>query len=170
MNNETQMEQIAEKALEDTIVEVESEEIATNQAEQLRNQIAELSDKYIRAMAEVENTRRRARVDMESALRTRAMAVAESFLPLIDAIGAAAAHSPDDSGITALVTAANSVLANVGIVRIETIGQTLNPQFHNAVSTEESQHAQAGAIISELQSGYMFGDTILRPAMVVVAK
>ena len=166
MKNETEMEHIVEEALEETIAEAAD----ADELEHLRVQVADLSDKYIRAMAELENTRRRAKTDTESIARARAMIIAENFLPLIDAIGAAFAHSPDDDGIKSLAAAANSVLVSVGIIRIETIGQKLNPQFHNAVSTEEKDGAASGTIICEFQPGYMFGDAILRPAMVVVAK
>ncbi|MCL1786037.1 MAG: nucleotide exchange factor GrpE [Alphaproteobacteria bacterium] len=162
------LEHIAEEALGETIAEVEAEEI--NESEQLRCQIAELSDKYMRAVAEIENTRRRAKTDVESIARSRAMAVAESFLTLVDAIDAAVKHSPDDAGIKALTLAASGVLAAVGIVKIETVGQTLNPQFHNAVQTAEDEKSESGIIIEEFQPGYMFEGTVLRPAMVVVAK
>ena len=70
--------------------------------EKLNVQIAELNDKYLRAVAEIENTRRRAAIDSESAARNRAMAVARHFLPVIDAVSAALAHSPDDAGILAM--------------------------------------------------------------------
>lgn len=131
-------------------------------------QIAELKDKYLRAMAELENTRKRAGADIESAARSRAMNIAEQFLPLIDAIDAAAGHSPEDEGIQALRKASENVLAKLGVVRIETAGQMLNPQFHNAISTEESELPE-NAITKEIQSGFMFGDSVLRAAMVAVS-
>jgi len=162
------MENIVEEAAE-AVIESESERTDADETECLRARVAELSDKYIRAMAEIENTRRRAKSDVESALRTRAMNIAESFLPLIDAIEAASAHAPDDAGIKALCGAAAGVLANVGIVKIETVGCALNPQFHNAISTVED-NKESGKITEECQSGYMFGDTVLRPATVIVAK
>jgi len=169
MSNNKDMKHIAEEALEETVADEAALENA-DEADRLRVQVAELSDKYIRAMAEAENTRRRAKTDIESISRARAINVAENFLPLVDAINAATAHHPEDPGIQALVAAAKSVLAAVGITKIETLGQILNPQFHNAVSTEASECAASGTIVGEFQAGYMFGDAILRPAMVVVAK
>ncbi|MDR1361539.1 MAG: nucleotide exchange factor GrpE [Rickettsiales bacterium] len=152
----------------------ETEAVESTPAEtviaELQNQLAELNDKYLRTLAELENTRRRGALDASSAARARAVSTAENFLPLIDAIGAAGVHSPDDAGIAALAAAAGGVLSKVGITKIESVGQTLNPQFHNAIQLEESASAAAGTITQELQTGYMFGDTVLRPAMVVVAK
>ena len=135
----------------------------------LERQIVELNDKYLRAMAELENIRRRAAIDSESAARARAASIAEKFLPLVDAINAAAAHLPDDEGIKALVSAAESALEKIGIVKIETVGQKLNPMFHNAVSVVES-YAGADVIVAELVPGYIFGEAVLRPAMVIVGK
>jgi molecular chaperone GrpE len=117
----------------------------------------------------LENTRKRAATDIENAARARAMNIAEQFLPLIDAIDAAALHLPDDEGVSALKKASDNTLAKLGIVRIETLGQILNPQFHHAILTEESD-ALENTIIKELQSGFMFGDAVLRAAMVGVSK
>ena len=138
--------------------------------EKLNVQIAELNDKYLRAVAEIENTRRRAAIDSESAARNRAMAVARHFLPVIDAVSAALAHNPDDAGILAMSHAIESACANIGMVKIETVGQKLNPQFHNAIQVVESPDSEPNTIVEEMQSGYMFGDAVLRPAMVIVSK
>ena len=149
---------------------VTAPESAPSELDQLRMELADMRDKYMRAAAEIENTRRRAAIDAESAARTRAMMVAENFLPLVDAINAACAAAPDDVGIETMARAATSVLAKIGITRIDTIGEIPNPLFHNAVSVEESPDVAPGTITKELQSGYMFGDSIIRPAMVIVAK
>ena len=151
--------------------------IETPELEQLRAQVAELSDKYLRARAEVENTKRRAAIDCDTAARIRAVSVAENFLPLVDAIGAALNLSPDDSGVKAMAVVADAALAKIGIERIESVGQKLNPALHNAVSVAEpspQSDAEAlpisGTIIEELQTGYTFGEAVLRTAMVIVAK
>ena len=149
---------------------VETPETEACELEQLRGLVAELSDKYLRARAEAENTKRRASIDCDAAARTRAMAVAENFLPLIDAIDAAAAISPKDAGIQSMAAAANSALIKVGIVKVESVGQKLNPMFHNAVSVAAKDGVAPDTIVEELQSGYMFGDTVLRTAMVIVVK
>jgi molecular chaperone GrpE len=141
---------------------------AAGEIQALEKQVAELSDKYLRAMADLENARKRAGADIENAARSRAVGVAGQFLPLIDAIDAAAGHSPDDDGILSLQKAAANVLAKLGIVRIEAVGQTLNPQFHNAILVEESDLPE-NTITKEMQPGFMFGDAVLRAAMVAVA-
>lgn len=142
-------------------------------ASQLQIQIEQLNDKYMRALAELENTRRRAALDMDAAARNRAMGVARQFLPVMDAIDAAREHNPNNDGIESMARAMESAFAQIGIVRIDSVGQIMNPQFHNAIQMIDSDANPKPAkntILSQLQAGYMFGDTVLRPAMVVVQK
>jgi len=165
MEDNKDIESVCEGVENDKIVEAIEDAMDVNAADEL----TELRDKYLRAMAELENVRRRAAVDVESVARGRAIAVADEFLPLVDAIDAAGNLAPGDEGIATLKKAADSALARIGIVRIAAVGEVLNPQFHNAISSEESD-APANTIIKELQTGYMFGDSVLRTAMVIVAK
>ena len=140
--------------------------------EQLNTKIAELNDKYLRVAAELENTRRRASLDIESVSRNRAMGVAEKILPLMDAVQAALKHSPDDEGIKTMERAIQNAFAQIGIVKIDSVGEILNPQFHNAIQMVDKpdDKTQTNIILEEMQPGYMFGDTVLRTAMVVVSK
>ena len=140
--------------------------------EQLNNKIGELNDKYLRVAAELENTRRRAALDVESVSRNRAMGVAEKILPVMDAVQSALKHNPDDDGIKSMERALQNAFAQIGITKIETVGQQLNPQFHNAIQMVDASDEKIApnTIVEELQSGYMFGDTVLRTAMVIVSK
>ena len=140
--------------------------------EQLNNKIAELNDKYLRTAAELENTRRRSALDIESVSRNRAMGVAEKILPVMDAVQAALSHNPDDEGIKTMERALQNAFAQIGIVKIESVGEVLNPQFHNAIQMidKPDEKTATNTIVEEMQSGYMFGDTVLRPAMVIVSK
>lgn len=145
------------------------------QVDALIADIQNLNDKYLRLAAELENTRRRSALDCESAARNRAMSVAGHFLPVMDAIAAALTHNADDAGIQSMARAMESAFAQVGIVKIDSVGQPLNPQFHNAIQVMDAPADMtpcpaANTIISEMQAGYMFGDSVLRPAMVIVSK
>ncbi len=143
-----------------------------DEVEKLTAQIAELNDKYLRIAAELENTRRRAAIDADAAARNRAMNIAGKILPVMDAVDAALKHSPDDAGIQSMARALESAFAQIGITKMETLGTVLNPQFHNAIQVIEApdKNAPANTIVEEMQSGYMFGDNVLRTAMVVVCK
>ena len=139
-------------------------------AEAAKAEAEEANDKYLRIAAELENTRRRSALDAESRARNRAMSVAEKVLPVMDAIEAALKHNPDDEGIKSMALAMESAFAQIGITKIESIGEQLNPMFHNAIQVIESPDHKTNTIVDEMQTGYMFGDTILRTAMVIVAK
>ena len=139
---------------------------------ELTDKVAELNDKYLRVAAELENTRRRASLDLESVSRNRAMGVAEKILPVMDAVVAALKHNPEDAGIKSMERAIQNAFAQIGIVKIESVGKILNPQFHNAIQMVDkpTPETKTNTIIEEMQTGYMFGDTVLRTAMVVVSK
>lgn len=140
--------------------------------EQLNSKIVELNDKYLRTAAELENTRRRSALDIESVSRNRAMGVAGKILPVMDAVQSALKHNPEDAGIKSMEKALQNAFAQIGITKIESVGEKLNPQFHNAIQMVDKpdDKTETNTIVEELQSGYMFGDTVLRTAMVVVSK
>lgn len=148
---------------------------AVAELDALKVEFNELNDKYLRSVAELENTRRRAALDAESRARNRAMSVAKEFLPVMDAIVAAQNIAPDDAGIQSMARAMESAFAKIGIVKIESVGQILNPQFHNAIQVvdapaDSNPRPAPNTIMTEMQAGYMYGDSVLRTAMVVVCK
>ena len=166
--NEVQIESVS---INDNKPEKNSDK-QTEIIEQLNNKIGELNDKYLRIAAELENTRRRAALDVESVSRNRAMSVAEKILPVMDAVQSALKHSPDDAGIKSMQRALENAFAQIGITKIESVGEKLNPQFHNAIQMVDKPDAktETNTIVDEMQAGYMFGDSVLRTAMVVVSK
>ena len=158
--------------------DTESQQNSTDtdeQIEKLTAQVSEITDKYLRTAAELENTRRRAALDIESAARNRAISITKKFLPVMDAIESAKKHNPDDAGIKSMALAMESAFTQIGITKIESLGQPLNPMFHNAVQVvpipaDANPKPEPNTIAEEMQPGYMFGDTVLRTAMVSVYK
>lgn len=148
-----------------------NETATDNRVAELETALAAMNDKYLRAMAELENTRRRAAIDMESRARIRAMSVAEKILPVADAVDAALKHNPEDAGMKSLALALSSVFESIGIARMETVGKPLDPTKHNAIQVVQApKDTTPNTIVEEMQPGYMFGDNVLRTAMVIVAK
>ena len=173
MNNKNTDKEIAVESVsidDATATNPGQESDAPSELDVLKTQLTELNDKYLRLAAELENTRRRSMLDAESRARNRAMSVAEKILPVMDAVDAASKHAPDDEGIKSMARALESAFAQIGITKIESIGETLNPMFHNAIQVVECPDKQSNTIVEEMQSGYMFGDTVMRTAMVIVAK
>lgn len=165
-DNQVKVESVSiDDATQDATPNTEPTEI-----EKLTAQLAEMNDKYLRLAAELENTRRRSALDAESRARNRAMGIIEKILPVIDAIDAALKHNPDDEGIKSMSMAMESAFEQIGITKIKSIGEQLNPMHHNAIQAIDVPDAKSNTIVDEMQSGYMFGDNILRTAMVIVAK
>ncbi len=169
MNDDKEVK-VESVSIDDATCEQSDKTITPPEIEQLTNQLAELNDKYLRLAAELENTRRRAALDAESRARNRAMGVAEKILPVMDAVDAAKKHNPDDPGIQSMARALESAFEQIGITRINSIGVLLNPIHHNAIQVIQTPDTPANTIVDEMQPGYMYGDTVLRTAMVVVAK
>lgn len=169
MNNEKE-KKVEQVSIDDVTNEVTQKNTTASEIEKLTTQLAEMNDKYLRLAAELENTRRRAALDAESRARNRAMSIADKILPVMDAVDAALKHSPDDAGIQSMARALESAFEQIGITKIHSIGEILNPTHHNAIQVIDTPDAKSNTIIDEMQPGYMYGDTILRTAMVIVAK
>ncbi|MBQ1997637.1 MAG: nucleotide exchange factor GrpE [Alphaproteobacteria bacterium] len=169
MTDDNKEVKIEEVSINDTIDNT-SATAENTKVEELTQQLADMNDKYLRLAAELENTRRRSALDAQSRARNSAMSVAQKILPVMDAVGAALKHAPDDAGIKSMALALESAFNDIGITKIESVGQTLNPIHHNAIQVIESPEHASNTIVDEMQTGYMFDDTVLRTAMVIVAK
>lgn len=150
-----------------------------NYAEELLardKEIAELKDRLLRAAAETENTRRRLERDKADTAAYAMTGFARDLLAVADNLRRAVAALPGEGfdGVRAGIEATERELAAIfgrhGISRIEAAGQKLDPNRHQAMIEVDSDAHEAGAIVEELQAGYMIKDRLLRPAMVSVAR
>lgn len=141
---------------------------------------AELMAGLQRLQADFINYKTRAEKERSDALKMgREMAVSE-LLPVFDNLERAFAHTPEDlkdntwvKGINALEKQLLDVLSNLGLSKIETVGKPFNPNTMEAVGVDEASPSQGTShevVAEELQAGYMFGNRLLRPAMVKVRK
>ncbi len=140
-------------------------------------EIADLKDKYLRALAENENARKRLRQQNEDALRFQRESLLRELLPILDhlELAVAAAQTGGDGkpiveGIEMVLRSMHDLLRRHGVTPQESVGQPFNPQFHEAVAHVESLDHQPNSVISEFNRGYQIGDRVLRPARVSVAK
>ena len=169
MTDDNKQVKIEEVSISDT-PDNASAPVENSDVEKLTAQLAEMNDKYLRLAAELENTRRRSALDAQSHARNRTISVAQKILPVMDAVQVALKHAPDDDGIKSMAMALESAFNDIGITKIESVNQPLNPMQHNAIQVIESPDHASNTIVEEMQSGYMLGDTVLRTAMVIVAK
>lgn len=143
-------------------------------------EIAELKDRLLRAAAETENTRRRLERDKADTAAYAMTGFARDLLAVADNLRRAVAALPASSdfagfdgvraGIEATERELLAIFGRHGIARIETAGQKLDPNRHQAMIEVDHPTHEAGAIVDELQAGYVIKDRLLRPAMVSVAR
>lgn len=133
---------------------------------------AELSDKYLRLGAEYENFRRRTATDRQTAYTDGMADTLEKILPLVDNLGRAALYEDAAKvaeGLAMISRAAADALTSLGVEEFGAVGETFDPNLHNAVMHVEEEGRAEGEITAVHQKGYKKGDRILRYAMVTVA-
>ncbi len=149
----------------------------------LQAENAELKDRLMRALAEVENTRRRAEKDRQDAAKYGPSGLAKELLPVLDNLGRAVQSvTPDQreenealnnisTGVEMVAKQFLDAFARFGVKQIDPeAGERFSYEVHQAMSELEMPDQPAGAIVQTLQPGYMMHDRLLRAAMVVVAK
>ena len=160
--------------------EVAEHDEATTRIAALEEQLATAQQETLYARADIQNVRRRAEKDAADARAYAATNFARDVLSVSDNLERALASIPaelrgDDkfkglvTGLDATGRELEKVFERHGITRIAAMGETLDPNKHQAMMEMPSDQA-AGTIVQEMQSGWMIKDRLLRPALVAVAK
>ena len=142
----------------------------------LEEKVAEQRDQCLRAVAELENVRRRAARDVENAHRYGVERFARELLDVADSMemGLAAAEKAADSGVAegfeATLRKLNQLLDKFGISVIDPAGAPFDPQFHEAMAAQPDPDAAPDSVLAVVQKGYQIHDRLLRPARVIVAR
>ena len=134
-------------------------------------------DLYVRAQAEMENLKKRLRKEKEDFLKFANESLIKELLPVVDNLENALKHAQDENSVDALregieltLKGMKDALSKAGVEEIKASGERFDPNYHHAVSQEESDEVEAGTVLHELQKGYILNQRLLRPAMVVVSK
>ncbi len=140
----------------------------------LRARLAEAEDQRLRALADLDNMRKRCAGQVSRARAQASADVAAQWLPVVDNLDRALSHSqaePDAiiEGVRAVRDQALAVLAGLGFARRDDTGQRFDPARHDAVATRPDPDADTGTVVEVMRAGYGEGDHQLRPAQVVVA-
>ena len=148
----------------------------------LHSEIAELKDRYLRAVADTENLRKRAEREKQDAAQFAfsrfardLLAVADNFERALDAMKpeARAALSPEAlsvvEGIEATQRQLMSTFERFAIKKINAIGQKFNPNLHEAIAELPIPNQPPGSVIAVAENGYMIGERLLRAAKVAIA-
>ena len=146
------------------------------------DEVADLKDKLLRTLAEMENLRRRSQKERQDALRYGASGFALEILAVADNLRRAleslpADDGPEDSALAGFVEGVeltekslHAALERQGVRRIEPEGNKFDPQFHEAMLEVPVADAVPGTVVQVLETGYVIHDRLLRPAKVSVAR
>lgn len=153
------------------------DQAATAEEPSLEEQLAEAEDKLLRAMAEVQNVRRRSRLDVDEARRYGSSSLLADLLSVIDNFQRALATPPEGTdqgfldGVAMIEQSLLSILGSHGVSAIDAQrGQTADPTVHRVLLEQEDAELEPGQITAEILRGYRLHDRLLREAQVAVAK
>lgn len=140
-----------------------------------RDEAAQNQDKYLRALAEVENTRKRLERNAADRSERARRDVLDAFLEVVDNLDRAMAYESTmdrDALAQTLKMVQNQldeVLRRQGVAPVVSVGQPFNPHLHEAVETVTSSEHPEGTVAGEMRKGYTIGNELLRPARVQVS-
>ena len=181
MSEETKEELIQEEIQPEVVVEeTQKEESLEEKIARLEQQLKESEDKYLRVHADFENIKKRLEREKYQAIDYASEKFAKDLLAPIDTLEMALKSANVDldaaellgklkEGIELTIKNFNTTFEKHNISKIETDGE-FDPNVHNAVMQVDSENHEDGAIVSELQKGYLLKDRLLRPAMVSICK
>ena len=170
-------EQVSEEPKDQEETEISPEELI----EKLNEEIMGLKDQRLRAVAELENFRKRAEKDQSDALKYGISNFAKEIITIRDNIERAQSSISDEAknnetiksvieGIDLIAQSVVSTFEKIGIKKIESLNEKFDHNLHQAMMEIENDELEPGTIVQELIPGYTLHDRLLRPAMVGVSK
>ena len=142
--------------------------------EEVQAKAAENLDGWQRSQAEFINYKNRVQRDREMDYASMKGDIIRKVLPVLDDLERSLAHRPEGdswaNGMELVARKFQNILEAEGVKRIEGAGQSFDPNFHEAISSEPSEVVESGHVIEVVQNGYMLGERVIRPAMVRVAQ
>lgn len=158
-------------------------ETQASEIDALRAEAADMKDRMLRALADAENTRRRAEREKQDASQYAVTKFARDMLQIADNFARALAACPPAAreaaapeikavidGVEATERQLLSVLERYGVTVIDTSDGKFDPNFHQAIAEVPGNGKPPGSIVDVVQAGYIIGERLLRPAMVTVAR
>ncbi|MGN0901820.1 MAG: nucleotide exchange factor GrpE, partial [Succinivibrio sp.] len=152
--------------------------------EKLKARISELedkgkadTDKFIRALAEAENQKKRIEADVERERKFGNEKILKALIPVVDSLELALQHSDRNDpaikntveGVENTVKLLLKELSSFGVNAIDPLGQAFDPNLHQAISMAPSADVEANNVMNVMQKGYTLNGRVVRPAMVIVS-
>ncbi|MBQ7743534.1 MAG: nucleotide exchange factor GrpE [Lachnospiraceae bacterium] len=180
-NNETKEKTEDVGAVSHASPEEKTEEVeasaASPEEKTEEEKIKEWEDKYKRLLAEFDNFRKRSEKEAREMCDIGASVVLVKMLPILDNLERAVSTIPEElkgnafaEGIDKIYKQFLKTLEDMDVKPIEALGKAFDPNYHNAVMTDEESEAEVDTVTEELQKGYTYKNQVLRHSMVKVKK
>ncbi len=153
--------------------EVKEKEESTKNVEPMQQELDELTDRYKRVLAEFENHKKRSQKERDNLYNMILADIIGNILPILDNLeNAVKVETKDEElkkGIELVLKQFQDTLKAKGVEEIKTVGETFDPELHEAVSSIQDETKGEKEIVQEYRKGYKIGTKVIRHSMVVVA-
>lgn len=159
------------------------EPLTPEQIEDLKTRAAKADENWerlLRTTADLDNFKKRAAREREEAIRYANESVMKKLIPVLDNFDVALAATSQtqnsganqslQEGVAMIHRQLRNVLVESGLEEVDATGKAFDPNWHEAVSQQETDKAPEGQVVQQLRKGYKLRDRLIRPASVVVAK
>src|SRR6266404_7817673 len=182
LETEKQAEAADPPATAEPLMPVEPASVTAEQLEELKERAAKADehwDRLLRVTADFDNFKKRAAREKQDAIKYANESLLEKLIPILDnfemAQSATQAAQTDaaqslQTGVNMIYQQLKNALSEAGLEELDAASKTFDPNFHEAVSQQETNDLPEGQVAQQLRKGYKFRDRLLRPATVVVAK
>ena len=163
--------------------DADSNNLKKNEDISIEDKLKKTEDKLLRSLAEIENQRRRFEKEIKDAFEFGSFNFAKESLAILDNLQRAKVAIKNDDNLknnkdlnkfldnlTIIEKDCMTIFEKNRITKIDTKGKKFDPNLHQAMTEIEDSKSEPGTIVQEIQTGYMLGDRLLRPALVAVAK
>jgi molecular chaperone GrpE len=159
----------------DTASEPEAEAVLAEQdrdRQALAAELAAIEDRYKRALADLDNYRKRSEREIERRVAQARESTLQEWLHVVDSVERAVQLEPPpcSEGMRALLEQMDGVLTRQGVERIGATGDRFDPERHEAIAVQPSDEVPDRTVVAVQRSGYATSDRVIRPAQVVVAR
>jgi molecular chaperone GrpE len=179
---DTAKQQVTGTMDQESLVPVEPTTLTPEQLEELKQRAAKADenwDRLLRTTADFDNFRKRAAREKQDAIKYANESLLQKLIPLLDSFDMALASAQTGSsdspqsfrtGIQMIYQQFKNALTEAGLEEVDALGKPFDPNWHEAISQQESADAPEGQVLQQVRKGYKLKDRLVRPASVIVAK
>jgi len=169
-----------ENLAEDEVAEEESAEEKEPSAEQeiaiMQQELGQARDMMLRLAAELDNYKKRSMRERESLIKYAAQGIIQELIPILDNFERAIESASQSKDFNSLIKGVEMIfrqmydaLERKGVSKINALGETFDPNVHEAIAQVASDECPENTVVEELQKGYMLHDRVIRPSRVAVS-